>query len=118
MPAAYDAVRAILGGVAIASAAAVAAAPPASADPVPNCTAGDLAQIATGVSAATSVYLFSHPDVNAFLTNLERAPRDTVRAQVDDYMAANPRVQADLEGIRQPLLDMRNRCGFSGDEES
>ncbi len=64
------------------------------------------------------MYLFSHPDVNVFLTNLEGAQRDTVRAQVDDYMAANPRVQADLEGIRQPLIDMRNRCGFSGDEAS
>ena len=42
----------------------------AFADPAPNCTAADLAQVTTGVSAATSVYLFSHPDVNAFLTDI------------------------------------------------
>ena len=94
-----------------------ALAPVATADPPPNCTAADLAQVATGVYAATSVYLYSHPDVNAFLTALETAPRDTVAAQVSDYMAANPQVQAELSAIRQPLLEMRDRCGvFGGDE--
>jgi heme-binding protein len=77
----------------------------------PNCTAGDLAQVAAGVSAGTSVYLFTHPDVNNFFTSLEGLPRDQVRKQVKDYMAANPQTAADLGGIRQPLVDLKNRCG-------
>ena len=43
----------------------------------PNCTAADLASVASGVSAATSAYLFTHPDVNDFFTGLEGEPRDT-----------------------------------------
>ena len=38
------------------------ASPAALADP-PNCTAADLAGVAAGVSAATSAYLFTHPEV-------------------------------------------------------
>lgn len=115
------AARTVLGAIgagAVVGATILAAAPSAFADPLPNCTAADLAQVATGVSASTSVYLFSHPDVNAFLTDLEGSPRDTVRTRVADYMAANPQVQAELAGIRQPLVDMRNRCGGSSDDES
>jgi hemophore-related protein len=115
------AARTVLGAIGagtVIAATMLTAAPPALADPPPNCTAADLAQVATGVSAATSVYLFSHPDVNAFLTDLEGSPRDEVRTRVADYMAANPQVQAELGGIRQPLVDMRSRCGGSGDGES
>jgi len=95
-----------------------AALPSAMAVEPPNCTAADLAQVQTGVSAATSVYFFSHPDVNAFFTGLQGLPPDTVRAQIADYMAANPQVQIELSGIRQPMVDMRNRCGGSSDDES
>jgi hemophore-related protein len=115
------AARTVLGAIgagAVVGATILAAAPSAFADPLPKCTAADLAQVATGVSASTSVYLFSHPDVNAFLTDLEGSPRETVRTRVADYMAANPQVQAELAGIRQPLVDMRNRCGGSSDDES
>jgi hemophore-related protein len=114
--------RAVLGAVgagAVVGATMLAGTPSAFADPLPpNCTAADLAQVATGVSAATSVYLFSHPDVNAFLTDLEGSPRDTIRARVADYMAANPQVDAELAGIRQPLVDLRARCGGSSDDEA
>ena len=77
--------RAVIGAIgagAVAGAMVLAAAPSALADPPPNCTAADLAGVSSGVSAATSAYLFTHPDVNAFFTGLEGAPRDTVRAQV------------------------------------
>ena len=60
------------------------------ADEPPNCTAADLAGVASGVSAATSAYLFTHPDVNCFFTSLEGKNRDEVRAEVDNYMNANP----------------------------
>lgn len=85
-------------------------APAAVASP-PNCTAADLAGTAAGVSAATSAYLFTHPEVNAFFTGLEGTPRDTLRDQIEQYMNANPQVRAELTAIRQPLTDLRNRCG-------
>lgn len=93
-----------------------AAAPSALADPPPpNCTAADLAGVAAGVSAATSAYLFTHPDVNDFFTGLEGSPRDTIRTQVKEYLDANPTVKDELTGIRQPLVDLKNRCGSADD---
>ena len=76
----------------------------------PNCTAADLAQVSSGVAAATSTYLFAHPDVNAYITSLKGQPRDDARAQLNQYMDANPQTHADLEGLRQPLTDFQNRC--------
>ncbi len=99
-----------IGAGAVAGALLVGMAPTALAAP-PNCTAADLAGTAAGVSAATSAYLFTHPDVNAFFTGLEGTPRDTLRGQIQQYLDANPQVKADLSGIRQPLTDLRNRCG-------
>jgi hemophore-related protein len=106
--------RAVAGAVgtgAIAGAMLFGAVPSALADNPPNCTAADLAGVASGVSASTSDYLFTHPDVNGFFTSLEGLPRDQVRTKVRDYMSANPSVHADLTGIRQPLVDLKNRCG-------
>lgn len=98
-----------VGAVLLGTAAPGAAQPPEP--PPPNCTAADLAGVMTGVSAATSVYLFTHPDVNAFFTGLQGLPREEMRARVADYAQANPQVKADLQGIRQPAVDFRNRCG-------
>ena len=109
----FAARRVITGTIAagaVAGSLLVGLAPSALAAP-PNCTAGDLAGVAAGVSAATSAYLFTHPDVNAFFTSLEGSPRDTLRDQVQQYLDANPQVKADLTGIRQPLADLRIRCG-------
>ncbi len=103
-----------IGAGAVAGAVLVGMAPSALAAP-PNCTAADLAGTAAGVSAATSAYLFTHPDVNAFFTGLEGAPRDQIRTQVQQYLDYNPTVKADLQGIRQPLVDLKNRCGGSPD---
>jgi hemophore-related protein len=77
----------------------------------PNCTAADLAGVAAGVSASTSAYLFTHPDVNWFFTSLEGRHRDDIRTDVTDYLNQNPQVKAELTGIRQPLVDIKNRCG-------
>jgi hemophore-related protein len=109
--------RAVVGviGTGAVAGAILVGAPIALADPPPNCTAADLAGVAAGVSAATSAYLFTHPDVNAFFTGLEGAPRDTIRSEVKQYLDYNPSVKADLQGIRQPLVDLKNRCGNSPD---
>ena len=103
-------IGATIGAGVVASALLVGMAPTALADP-PNCTAADLAGTAAGVSAATSAYLFTHPDVNAFFTGLEGTPRDTLRGQIQQFLDANPQVKTDLSGIRQPLTDLKNRCG-------
>jgi len=107
--------RAVAGAVgtgAIAGAMLFGAMPLASAqDGPPNCTAADLAGVASGVSASTSAYLFTHPEVNWFFTSLEGVPREDVRTQVQDYLNQNPQVKTELTGIRQPLVDIKNRCG-------
>jgi hemophore-related protein len=106
--------RAVAGAVgtgALAGAMLFGALPSAMAEEPANCTAADLAFTAAGVSKATSDYLFSHPDVNFFFTSLEGKTRDEVRAEVDKYMSANPIAKGELTGIRQPLVDIKNRCG-------
>ncbi len=107
--------RLVCGASALAAAALLATAAPAAADdppppPPPNCTAADLAGVLTGVSAAMSAYLFSHPDVNAFFTDLKGLPRDQQRQHLQDYLNANPQVEAEVRAIRQPSLDFRDRC--------
>jgi heme-binding protein len=106
--------RAVAGAIgtgALAGAMLFGALPSASADEPANCTAADLAFTAAGVSKATSDYLFSHPDVNYFFTSLEGKNRDEVRGEVETYMNANPMVKGEMTGIRQPLVDLKNRCG-------
>lgn len=94
-------------------AALIAVAVPAQAQPAPpNCTAADLAGVATGVSAATSAYLFTRPAVNEFFTSLFAMDAEQRKAAVTAYMDANPQVASELRGIRQPLADLRHRCGF------
>jgi hemophore-related protein len=77
----------------------------------PNCTAGDLEGVRAEVSAATSAYLFSHPDYNWFVTSLEGLPKDEVSKQMKDYLNVHPDIKNDITGIRQPLVDLKNRCG-------
>jgi hemophore-related protein len=109
------AVAGTVGAGALAGAMLFGALPSARADDPaknpPNCSAADLAGVASGVSAATSAYLFTHPDVNWFFTSLEGKPRDQIREDVRTYLDANPAVKQDLTGIRQPLVDLKERCG-------
>lgn len=107
---AWDARRMAAGLFGVAAALALHGAVVAAADPPPNCTAADLAGVATGVSAATSSYLFTHPDVNDFFTSLKGQPKDQVRDKARQYLEENPQVKADLQEIRRPLGDFRERC--------
>ena len=114
-PTVRRAVAGALGGGALAGAVAfgvLGAAPMASAQPVPpNCTAADFSGTAAGVSAASSAYLFTHPEVNAFFTDLHGDPRDQIHADVEAYLNANPVVKAELTEIRRPLVELKDRCG-------
>jgi len=77
----------------------------------PNCTAADLEGVRAGVNAATSAYLFTHPDYNWFVTSLEGQSKEQVVKQMKDYLNVHPDTKNDIMGIRQPLLDLKNRCG-------
>jgi hemophore-related protein len=96
----------------VAGPAGLVLAGPAAADPPPACTTADMTGIMSGVSAAMSSYLFTHPDVNAFFTGLQGLPKDQVKTQTQQYLNANPQIRAELDGIRQPSTDFRNRCGI------
>lgn len=84
----------------------------AAADPGPGCTAGDItgveAQVATGMTA----YFFTHPEVNDFFSSLQGMPKAEATEKLKAYMAANPQTQAEIEAVRSPAQDLRNRCGI------
>jgi len=94
----------LFGGVSLASADPVPTVPP------PNCTAGDLAVASGTVGTAMGDYLFSHPDVNNFFTSLRGQPNAQIHDQVQTYMNAHSQVESEINGIRQPLTDLRSRC--------
>ncbi|MDW5611048.1 heme-binding protein [Mycolicibacterium sp. D5.8-2] len=96
---------------ALACAAVLCAAPAPAQPPPPNCSSADLTGVMTGVMAATSAYLFTHPPVNDFFSGLKGRPQEERRAALEEFMTANPQVRAELQGIRQPMVDFRNRCG-------
>jgi hemophore-related protein len=77
----------------------------------PNCSAADLEGVRAGVDASTSAYLFTHPDLNDFMTSLKAMSREQVAAKVKQYMTTHPDEQADMSNIRQPLVDIKDRCG-------
>jgi hemophore-related protein len=97
----------------LGSAAPAGAQPPstAPAPPPPNCTSADLTGTMTGVMASTTAYLYTHPQVNDFFTSLKGQSPDERRAALETFMDANPQVRAELQGIRQPMVDFRARCG-------
>ena len=100
----------LFGGASLALAQPTPAPPPPV--PAPGCTAADLAQASGTVGTAMADYMFSHPDVNNFFTSLRGKPNQEIRGDVQNYMNANPQVQSDINGIRQPLTDLRNRCDY------
>ena len=105
--------RYLLGALAAcAGAAAIGLAAPAQAQPPPpNCSSADMSGVLTGVMAATTTYLYTHPPVNDFFSTLKGKSPDDRRAALEAFLTANPQVRAELQGIRQPMTDFRNRCG-------
>jgi hemophore-related protein len=101
--------RKVLGTGIIAGAMLFGSAATAVADP-PNCTAADLAGVMSGVSAGTSAYLFTHPDVNAFFTGLKGKSREQMSSEIQAYFDANPQVREELRAVRQAAADFKDRC--------
>jgi hemophore-related protein len=103
----------LLGGTSLALAQPTPTPPPpVPAAPPPGCTAADLAQASGTVGTAMADYMFSRPDVNNFFTSLRGLPNQEIRGDVQNYLNANPQVESDINGIRQPLTDLRNRCDY------
>jgi heme-binding protein len=101
---------AMAGAILFGAAATATAQPPA---PVPPpCTAAEMARVMSGVTFDTSNYLTTHPDVNDYFTSLKGQPKDQIADQVQSYLDANPMVREELQRIRQPSVDFRNRCGL------
>ena len=112
-----------LAGAMLFGAAAVSTAQPPLPPPVPEpvppaCTAAEMARVMSGVTFDTSNYLTLHPNVNDFFTSLKGQPRDQIRAQVQTYLDANPQVRDELQRIRQPSVDFRDRCGVPAEPPS
>jgi heme-binding protein len=101
--------RSLIGAGVIAGATLIGTAATAAAEP-PDCTAADLARVMSGVNAAMSTYLFTHPDVNAFFTGLKGKTREQMRTEITAYADANPRVRDEITAVRQPASDFRDRC--------
>lgn len=87
------------------------AAETAAAEP-PNCTTADVTAVMTGVSAGMTAYLFTHPNVNDFFTGLQGQSKSSVADQTKVYLSENPQVRAELDAIRAPAFDLRNRCNI------
>ena len=101
----------VIAGTLLSGTAGMAAADPTPRPP--NCSAADVAGVAAGVANSLTTYLFTHPDVNAFYTGLQDQPKDQIGGQVQNYFSNNPQEEAELEGIRQPLTDIRERCHWT-----
>ena len=109
----FRAAAAALGAGAILIAPGGFLTPRAHADDLPpNCTSADMTGVMSGISAAMSAYLFTHPDVNSFFSGLQGLPKAQVRDETEAYLNANPDVRADLDAIRQPSRDFRDRCNL------
>jgi hemophore-related protein len=100
-------------GAILIGGASNATAEPGPAVPPPNCTAGDLAVASGIVGTAMGDYLFGHPDVNDFFTSLRGQPNGEIHDRVQTYMDAHPQVESEINGIRQPLTDLKSRCDLA-----
>ena len=97
---------------AVLGAGAVLIAGAATAVAAPNCTAGDITSVESGVAAGMTAYFFTHPDVNAFFTSVQGLSKADAASKTKAYLAANPQVQNDINAIRGPVFDLRQRCGI------
>ena len=49
--------------------------------------------------------------MNQFVTGLKGQPRDQVTTMVQDYLDARPQIRDEIRAVRQPLREIRERCG-------
>lgn len=107
-------VAGVAGAGAVAGAMLFGAIPSALADDPANnpqlqrCRSGRRGFGCVGINLGVPV----HPSRREQLLHQpEGLPREEVKTKVHDYLEANPQTKAELTGIRQPLVDLKNRCG-------
>ncbi len=105
--------RRVVATVLGAGAVLIGGAATASADP--GCTAGDIIAVESRVATAMTAYLFTHPAVNDFLTSVQGLPKAEATSKAKAYLAANPQTQAEMNAIRGPVFELRNRCNIPTD---
>ena len=103
----YGLAGGLIGGVV----SAALAIPTANAEP-DQCTASGVASTVSSVSASTSAYLTSHPEINQALTDIARQPTDQAQEAYQTYFANNPQVEEELKAIHQPVTDLTAQCGL------
>ena len=90
----------------------VGAAAPAVAYDGPGCTAADIMAVEAQMTTAMAGYLFTHPDVNAFLSSTNGMPDAQRRSMINDYLTANPQTQAEINAIKNPGAVLRDLCNI------
>ena len=88
------------------------AAGTAVADTHQGCTVADMTAVETGVAAAMTTYLWTHPEVNDFFTSVQGMPQDQAFNAIKDYLSANRDIKAQMDAIQAPGDDLRARCGI------
>ena len=101
----------ILGAVA-AAATAGTTSPTADAAPAP-CTAAALASTASGVLGQAGGFLSDHPETNDVLTNAATMAPDQAKSTVQGYFIGHLDQLSTLQGIAQPLTDLKSQCGIA-----
>ncbi|MEB3063797.1 heme-binding protein [[Mycobacterium] zoologicum] len=110
--------RLTLGAAAVGILGAVAAStmttstPPADAAPG-NCTAAGLSTTASGVLSQAGGFLNDHPEANDVLTAAATMPADQAKSSVQGYFIGHLDQLSTLQGIAQPLTDLKNQCGIA-----
>ena len=101
------------GIIGVGAASGVATTAPA-ADAAPGqCTAAGLASTASGVLSQAGGFLNDHPEANDVLTNAATMPADQAKSSVQGYFVGHLDQLSTLQGIAQPLTDLKNQCGIS-----
>ncbi|MEB3048349.1 heme-binding protein [Mycolicibacter sp. MYC123] len=110
--------RLALGAAAVGILGAVAASTmttsTAPADAAPgNCTAAGLSTTASGVLSQAGGFLNEYPEANDVLTAAATMPADQARSSVQGYFIGHLDQLSTLQGIAQPLTDLKNQCGIA-----
>ena len=99
-------------GVLGAGAVLIGGAGTAVADAGPGCMASDITAAESQAATGMTAYLVTHPDVNGFFSSLQGLPKAEIARKTIAYLTANPQIQNELDAVRAPVFDLRNRCGI------
>lgn len=97
---------------AMAASAVTTSTQPADAAPA-QCTAAGLSSTASGVLGQAGGFLADHPETNDVLTAAASMPADQAKSSVQGYFIGHLDQLATLQGIAQPLTDLKSQCGIA-----